>query len=82
MCSEHVHYGHPNVIILEVVYAFTLQDIVIGASQYVLSAVTSDTRKEKDTSNLYSADCSIRGYLWTLKIEMFAVWICGCLPDV
>ena len=31
----------PNVIILRVAYAFTLQDIVIGASQYVLSAVTS-----------------------------------------
>ena len=43
MCStvEHVPYGHPNVIILGVAYAFTLQDIVIGASQYVLSAVTS-----------------------------------------
>ena len=38
---EHVHHGHPNVIILGVAYAFTLQDIVIGASQYVLSAVTS-----------------------------------------
>ena len=61
MCStvEHVHYGHPYVIILGGVYAFTLQDIVIGAVQYVLSA---DTRKEKDTSNLLSADCSIRGY--------------------
>ena len=42
----------------------------------------ADTRKEKDTINLHSADCSIRRYLWTLKIEMFAVWICGCLPDV
>ena len=31
----------PNVVILGVAYAFTLQDIVIGASQYVLSAVTS-----------------------------------------
>ena len=43
VCStvEHVHYGHPNVIILGVAYAFTLQDIVTGASQYVLSAVTS-----------------------------------------
>ena len=43
VCStvEHVHYGHPNVIILGVAYAFTLQDIVIGASQNVLSAVTS-----------------------------------------
>ena len=43
MCStvEHVHYGHPNVIILGVAYTFTSQDIVIGASQYVLSAVTS-----------------------------------------
>ena len=32
MCStvEHVHYGHPNVIILVVAYAFTLQDIVYG----------------------------------------------------
>ena len=38
---EHVHYGHPKVVILVVAYAFTLQDIVIGASQYVLSAVTS-----------------------------------------
>ena len=26
---------------IRVAYAFTLQDIVIGASQYVLSAVTS-----------------------------------------
>ena len=34
-------YGHPNVITLGVAYAFTLQDIVIGASEYVLSAVTS-----------------------------------------
>ena len=34
-------FGHPNVIILGVAYAFTLQDIVIGAFQYVLSAVTS-----------------------------------------
>ena len=38
---EHVDYGRPNVIILGVAYAFTLQGIVIGASQYVLSAVTS-----------------------------------------
>ena len=42
---EHAYHGHPNVIInkcnQEWVYAFTLQDIVVGASQYVLSAVSS-----------------------------------------
>ena len=71
VCStvEHVYYGHPNVIINkcneEWEYAFTLQDIIFGASQYVLSAIQlqlADTRKEKDTSNLHLADCSIRGY--------------------
>ena len=32
---------HANVIVIRSRYAFTLQDIVVGASQYVLSAVTS-----------------------------------------
>ena len=74
MCStvEHVHYGHPNVIILVVAYAFTLQDIVIGASQYVLSAELTPGRRRTHLTYI-QLTALLEDIDGLLKIEMFAV---------